>query len=335
MDMSQKNKWSLPVGGGYLGLLLFADKCWIPGMSKVELQTMVRAWNQLLRQAGLHVDWGEAVWCTTAQDCLTGSIKVSDETITRRAREEGSKALGVWITFDGLFTKEVAEREVRAWRRFFTLGHLFCNNDVALKYRLRLLTSCVMSSMYWCAGSSILTRTQCKHLRAVQDHMLRKVICVPRCPEEFSESHMVRWSRLLRNCRATHKFLHGDETYFAQYFSWCGHIARITTRDPGRETSKMYMNKNIAWLRDLNKELGTQCHGRRFRVWTWELAVAQCFGEKWVEKARSNTGWRAKQEEMTCWIKQKVGGSQLCRNGVTLILFMMWTHFSSFCLYHE
>ena len=63
-------------------------------------------WNKLLREAGLHIDCSEAVWCTTAQDGLSGSIKVSDDTITRRK--------GVWITFDGHLTKEIAEREVTA-----------------------------------------------------------------------------------------------------------------------------------------------------------------------------------------------------------------------------
>ena len=133
-----------------------------------------------------------------------------------------------------------------------------------------------------------------------------KMIYVPRSSEVSADSHMVRWSRLLRNCRDKHEFLHGDDTSFARYLSWCGHIARITTRDPGRETSRMYVNRNIALLRDLKKELGTQCHGRRFRVSRWEQAVAQCIGEKGVYKAQSNTGWRAKQEEMIAWIKQKL-----------------------------
>ena len=126
--------------------------------------------------------------------------------ITRRTREEGFKELGVWITFDGHFTKELAEREVSAWRRFYALRHLLCDNNVALKYGLRLLTSCVVLSMYWCAGSWISTRTQCAHLRAVQDSMLRKMIYVPRLPDESAETHMTRWARLLRNCRAKHKF---------------------------------------------------------------------------------------------------------------------------------
>ena len=214
--MCQEMKWILPVGGGYLGLLFFCRQ--LLGHRDVSCRAPDNGEciENLLRQAGLQIDWGEAVWCTTAHDRIPGSIKVVDKTITRRSREEGFKALGVWITFDGHFTKEIAEREVTAWRKFFDLRHLLCNSDVALKYRLRLLSSCVWSSMYWCSGSWILTRTQCAHLRAVQDCVLTKMIYVARGNEESTESHMIRWSRLILSCRAKHKFLHGDETNFAQ-----------------------------------------------------------------------------------------------------------------------
>ena len=156
-----------------------------------------------------------------------------------------------------------------------------------------------MSSMYWCAGSWILTSTQCTHLRAVQDRMMRKMIYVPRLRGE--ETHMTRWARLLRNCRAKHKLPHGDEIYFASYFSRCGHIARIMTRDPKRETSKLFLNKNMMWLQSLKKELGSQCHGRRFRVWRWEQAVAQCIGCEWVHVDQNSTVWRSKLDEMINW----------------------------------
>ena len=207
-DMCQYKKWELPVGSSYLGLLPFADNCWIIAMSPRELQTVARAWKELLKASGLQIDWGEAVWCSTAQDSLAASITVSDRLITRRAREKDFKAFGVWITFDSHFTKELAEREVAAWRQFYANRQMLCDNKLALKYRLRLLTSCVVSSMYWCVGSWILTSTQCTHLRAKQDRMLRKMIYVPRRPDESAESHMTRWARLLRNCRATYKFLH-------------------------------------------------------------------------------------------------------------------------------
>ena len=128
--------------------------------------------------------------------------------------------------------------------------------------------------MYWCAGSWILTRTQCAHLRAVQDRTLRKMLYVPRLPAESAETHMTRWARLLRNRRAEHKLPHGDETYFANYFSWCGHIARITTRDLKRETSNLLLHTHMEWLRSLYKDWGSQCHGRRFSVCRWGQAVA-------------------------------------------------------------
>ena len=242
------------------------------------------AWNELLKAADLQIDWREAVWCSTAKNSLAASITVSEKLITRRAREEGFKALGVRTTFDGHFTRELAEREVAAWRLFCANQQLLCDNNLSLKSRLRLLTSCVVSSMYWCARSWIVTSTQCTHLRAVQDRMLRKMIHVPRRPEDSAESHMTRWARLLRYCRAKYKFPHSDETYFASNFSWCGHIARITTRDSKRKTGKLFLYENMAWLRSLKKEMGTHCHGSRFRVWRWEQAVAQCMvmsGSTW------------------------------------------------------
>ena len=62
-EMCQHKKWG-PVKGRHTGLLLFADNCWLIGMSPGELQTMARGWKEL-RAAGLHIDWGEAVWCAT------------------------------------------------------------------------------------------------------------------------------------------------------------------------------------------------------------------------------------------------------------------------------
>ena len=80
--------------------------------------------------------------------------------------------------------KELAVREPAAWRGFCASRQLLCDNNVALKYRLRLLTSCVVPSMYWCAGSWILSSTQCTRLRAVQDRMQRKMITYQDAPRK-------------------------------------------------------------------------------------------------------------------------------------------------------
>ena len=98
--------------------------------------------------------------------------------------------------------------------------------------------------------------------------MLRRMTYVPRYPStEPPEAHMIRWSKLLHNCRRKHNILHGDECTL-QATSRGGHVARLTKADPQRETSRIFMLKNMEWLRDLKKELGSQCHGRGFRVWS-------------------------------------------------------------------
>ena len=134
---------------------------------------MACAWNELLGKAGLRTAWKEAAWCTSAPDSLVANIEVGDTVITRRSREQGFEALGAWITFDGHFVKELVEGEAIAWRSFHAIRHLLCDNKVALKHRLRLLSSYVASSVYWCSGSWILTQPQCTHPRAIQDKMLR------------------------------------------------------------------------------------------------------------------------------------------------------------------
>ena len=137
--------------------------------------------------------------------------------------------------------------------------------------------------------SWILTQSQCTHLRAIQDKMLR-MIYVPR----YSHGNTGRTQDSVVQTTASlpekHKILHYDETYFASYFSWCGHVARLTKADPKRETGQIFMLQNLEQLPNLKKELGSQCHGRRFRT----------------NVAQDRMGWKAKMDAMIKWRKQKM-----------------------------
>ena len=129
---------------------------------------------------------------------------------------------------------------------------------------------------------------------------------------------MIRWSQLLQNSRRKHQILHGDEMYFASYFSWCGHVARLTKADPQRETSQIFTMKNMEWLRNLKEELGSQCHGRRFGVWRWEQAVAQCVRIGRTNVAQDRLGWRAGMNAMIRWRKTKDDGSKCQSHRMTI-----------------
>ena len=57
VKMCQEMNWSLLVVEVMWASSFFADNCWIIAMSAAELQTLASAWNNLLRQAGLQIDW--------------------------------------------------------------------------------------------------------------------------------------------------------------------------------------------------------------------------------------------------------------------------------------
>ena len=79
--------------------------------------------------------WHRGLWLGRAQqtnehnirtelfsDTLDACVSVADVMITGGARKHGTKALGVWITFDGHFTKRVGR--VSAWSFFHSLQQL-------------------------------------------------------------------------------------------------------------------------------------------------------------------------------------------------------------------
>ena len=136
----------------------FADSCWLIAMSPAELRCMGRAWNDLLVRVCLRIAWKEAVWCTSAPHSLVANIEMEDTVITRTTREQGFKALGAWITSDGHFAKELAEREVIAWRTFHAIRKLLCDNKVALRTALVVILPHVITVLvFWQLDSDSVT----------------------------------------------------------------------------------------------------------------------------------------------------------------------------------
>ena len=112
--------------------------------------------------------------------------------VSKSLDDHGNMASRHWVCGSLLTTtsrNSWQSREVSAWRLFCSVRLLLCNDRVALRHRLRLFSSCVVSFLYWCAGSWILTRSQCTHCWAPQDKMLRIMIHVPRRPMEHDDSH--------------------------------------------------------------------------------------------------------------------------------------------------
>ena len=147
------------------------------------------------------------------------------------------------------------------------------------------------------------TYTMCTSARSTGPYV-EKDDFLPRLPDESAETHMEdgqsRNSHMVTK-RISPALSRGVDTL---------HGSRREIRR-GKQTS-YFCTQNAMWLQSLKKELGSQCHGRRFRVWRWEQAVVQCLGYEWVKVAQNSTVWRSKLEEVVNWKKTKKDRSHVC-----------------------
>ena len=143
-------------------------------MSLAELQIMARAWKGHLEQAGLRIAWEEVVWWCSATDTLEAHNSVSDVDITRR--NEGFKALRVWITSDGHFTEGVGRARGECMATLAArLLFMCCFIFVLVRRQLDTLTTTVhlssgTSRQHVAQKDFYITETH-KHIRLTHDAM--------------------------------------------------------------------------------------------------------------------------------------------------------------------
>ena len=115
--------------GGYLwkrdtwGFFTFRGQLWIIAMSPAELKhSSCLEWTPGQSWIAHRVGRGCLVFIGTGQ--FGGDHHGVRHSGHSKVAGTGFKTLGAWITFDGHFMKEIAERDVIAWRSFFALRQL-------------------------------------------------------------------------------------------------------------------------------------------------------------------------------------------------------------------
>lgn len=287
---------------GSLPLLLFADNFWLLGRNSQELNLMLAAWMQCLRDVDLDVPISECVWTTTESDDFKAhEVARNGEVVVRAPRAKGFKALGVQIQMDGGFKLELEAREQAFWRMFWNHSEVLCAQSTPLEPRLRLVGQIFQSSL-WCAGSWNLSKKQCTHLRGLQQRAYDKVVGMKPRHLEPQNFFFARASARFRDLRLRFHLDSFDAIYHRMVFIWGGYLARFLRFDPMRWTFRVFQWQNYKSIKSFSTDDGRQHHGRYLKMWRWERPFYKYFPhEDWVSVAQNQREWHRILETMVEW----------------------------------
>ena len=124
----QIHKWGIDIGAFNgimhfrLGLLMVADNFWLVAKNCYERGAMLSTWLAILHALGLSVPLDEVIICSTAtDDSPQFHHSVNGIPIKRTPRHEGFRAMGVSISLDGTFGRELDNRVESAWKVCFSV----------------------------------------------------------------------------------------------------------------------------------------------------------------------------------------------------------------------
>ena len=281
--------------------MLFADNFWLFATSPHELTQMGKLWLRLLQRAGWQAPADEMTWCTSAADNEVWRVVLADFEVARSPRNLGFKALGVQITFDNRFNVELEARIKAAWRSFYKFADLLMCKSAPLGKRLKLMGVVIPPSLFWCAGSWNLIRTQLEKLRGVQLRMIRKMIGPRRQDGESLADFMHRSNASIKHLMSRHGVEHWDAHYHRLQFSWAGDVARMATLCPKRLTYAALKHRDISWIHKMAEQYrGNQQHCRKLHTWRWERCLFK-YSCSWQQDAQDKHKWQKSLDEMVQW----------------------------------
>ena len=235
------------------------------------------------------------VWCTTAKNESAGTIVVRNQAIERRPREQGFKALGSIIQFDGGFSLDLELRTQKFWNMFWANKNYLCCAAVSANTRLNFLQTMAKQILGWCWGSWNITKREQEHLRGTQQAMLRKMFKAPVFDGPGADFELFEaWGRKIKNLKANANFIDFHILQRKAVLDWAGHLARIPASRSESHTANHTLEwKGIAAQIWHEKIYRTQGHAAGSgKPWRWEQIVWGAFGPNWKELAQDREWWK-------------------------------------------
>eukprot|EP00973_Karenia_brevis_P085729 11892679-Karenia_brevis.AAC.1 len=271
-------------------------------------------------QVGLQMHMGKTKILTNMARLSGGRLLVRDAAIEILPASASTDYLGRSLCFQDFHNVELEARLDKAWKKFFGYRRELCDRSVAFKTRIRLLESCVASTLLYGSGAWVMTAERERRLRTTQRRMLRWMLGAFRRVQEHrvpsegdeeslsDESHAETppdepeddeedWTTWIK--RVTHvvdSCLHAvisDDWVTAQRrrkWRLAGHIAR---RDDGRWATRVAEWEPQAGYRD---------RGHPKKRWTDELDAFLKYKwgapkKFWLAAAQDRDAWKRLENE--------------------------------------
>ena len=94
-SLCEARGWGLELHQGHrISLLLFADNVWLGATNSFMLSAMGAVWQTCLVDVSLSFTTSLCCWCSTVDDAVDMRVTIDGETVERRPRKTGFKALG-------------------------------------------------------------------------------------------------------------------------------------------------------------------------------------------------------------------------------------------------
>lgn len=221
---------------------------------------------------------------TTAAEDTAGTARSGrGEVVERRGRADGFKVLGTWVVATNRFSKEIREREKRAWCGFFAVRQLLEDTRLAVRLRYHMFRQAVEPAMLWAARGWALTQRDRSLLRG-------RNFCI----SEGAEAHMGRANRIWVHCLTAARGQWSDAAAESHIHKWAVHLAKMAGTDAQRLTTQVFRYGYLAWVRRLSAQHGGRQNQRALRVWRWQLFLCGGVGADWQDKAQNREAWAEK-----------------------------------------
>ena len=178
--------------------------------------------------------------------------KTEEYTVTKNGPEEWKKCKILSNLLDT--NEDIKRRKQLANSSLRKLQHIFNNNRLNIKTKIRIFSACVESIFLYNSELWTLTKTAENKIDSYQRRLLRRAIIIRwpnkiSCEDLYNKTKQGKWSRKIKTRRRR----------------WYGHVIRLPAEAPAklalqearRKVKKLRGGQTTTWLAVLEKDLNT------------------------------------------------------------------------------